>query len=313
MYRGLAKLVGMDVLARAATFADELETLKANWDRYDFLFIHFKRADAAGEDGDFQAKIAALEEVDTYIEPLHALQAGRVHGGGRPLDAGADGGPSLAPGAVPVAREDVCAGGQQSRQFNEKTLRPGVARNISGERSALAGDGARRPADKVRSLTCAAYPIVAGNWKMNTMRPDAHRAGASASASARTASPASRRSCARRSSTCHDVRGAIEGSTIALGAQNTYWEEKGAFTGEVSVTQVAEVATHVIIGHSERRQYFGETDETVNKRLAPRSPRPDAHRLRRRDAASSARPATRRACWCARSAARWTASLSALV
>ena len=65
----------MDVLTTGATFADEVETLKANWDRYDFLFIHFKRADAAGEDGDFQAKIAALEEVDTYIETLHALQA----------------------------------------------------------------------------------------------------------------------------------------------------------------------------------------------------------------------------------------------
>jgi 2,3-bisphosphoglycerate-independent phosphoglycerate mutase len=75
MYRGLAKLVGMDVLATGGSFADEVQTLKANWHRYDFLFIHFKRADAAGEDGDFQAKIAALEEIDTYIEALHALQA----------------------------------------------------------------------------------------------------------------------------------------------------------------------------------------------------------------------------------------------
>jgi 2,3-bisphosphoglycerate-independent phosphoglycerate mutase len=75
MYRGLAKLVGMDVLKTGSTFADEIETLKEHWDRYDFFFIHFKRADAAGEDGDFQAKIAALEEVDTYIETLHALQA----------------------------------------------------------------------------------------------------------------------------------------------------------------------------------------------------------------------------------------------
>jgi len=75
MYRGLAKLVGMDVLPTGATFADELATLKQHWDSFDFFFIHFKRADAAGEDGDFQAKIAALEEIDTYIDQLHALQA----------------------------------------------------------------------------------------------------------------------------------------------------------------------------------------------------------------------------------------------
>ncbi len=75
MYRGLAKLVGMDVLSTGATFADEVETLKQRWNDYDFFFIHFKRADAAGEDGDFQAKIAALEEVDTYVDALHQMQA----------------------------------------------------------------------------------------------------------------------------------------------------------------------------------------------------------------------------------------------
>jgi len=75
MYRGLAKLVGMDVLSTGMTFADEVATLKEHWDAYDFFFVHFKRADAAGEDGDFQAKIAALEEVDTYMDELHALQA----------------------------------------------------------------------------------------------------------------------------------------------------------------------------------------------------------------------------------------------
>jgi 2,3-bisphosphoglycerate-independent phosphoglycerate mutase len=75
MYRGLAKLVGMDVLKTGTTFADELETLKQHWDSYDFMFIHFKPADAAGEDGDFQAKIAALEEIDQFIDDLNQLQA----------------------------------------------------------------------------------------------------------------------------------------------------------------------------------------------------------------------------------------------
>lgn len=61
---------------------------------------------------------------------------------------------------------------------------------------------------------------------------------------------------------------AAKGSNIAVGAQNMYWEKEGAFTGEISTGMLLAVGcTHVIIGHSERRQYFGETDSTVNKRL----------------------------------------------
>ena len=60
----------------------------------------------------------------------------------------------------------------------------------------------------------------------------------------------------------------LVGSSIHLAAQNLYWEEKGAFTGEVSPLMLKEVGCHyVIIGHSERRQFFGETDETVNRRI----------------------------------------------
>ena len=60
----------------------------------------------------------------------------------------------------------------------------------------------------------------------------------------------------------------IEGSPIRLAAQNLYWEEKGAFTGEISPTMLKETGCHyVIIGHSERRQFFGETDETVIRRI----------------------------------------------
>lgn len=60
---------------------------------------------------------------------------------------------------------------------------------------------------------------------------------------------------------------AAEGSNIAIGAQNMHWEPKGAYTGEISADMLKEYGVkYVIIGHSERRQYFGETDETVNKR-----------------------------------------------
>jgi 2,3-bisphosphoglycerate-independent phosphoglycerate mutase len=75
MYRGLAKLVGMNVIKTGGTFEDELASLKSAWTDHDFLFIHFKRADTAGEDGDFQAKIRALEEIDGFVDDLHALQA----------------------------------------------------------------------------------------------------------------------------------------------------------------------------------------------------------------------------------------------
>ncbi len=63
------------------------------------------------------------------------------------------------------------------------------------------------------------------------------------------------------------VAEAVKGSNIALGAQNVHFAEKGAFTGEISANMLKEYGVkYVIIGHSERRQYFGETDETVNKR-----------------------------------------------
>ena len=58
----------------------------------------------------------------------------------------------------------------------------------------------------------------------------------------------------------------LDGTNIKLGAQNMHWEESGAFTGEISPVMVKELCQYIIIGHSERRQYFGETDEWVNKK-----------------------------------------------
>jgi len=73
MYRGLAKLVGMEVLKTGGTFEEEVTTLREHWEAYDFFFLHYKDTDKAGEDGDFDAKVAALERLDGFIPELRAL------------------------------------------------------------------------------------------------------------------------------------------------------------------------------------------------------------------------------------------------
>ncbi len=80
MYKGLAKLAGMDILpvpardeAHGPTIAEEFATLAANWQRYDFFFLHVKQTDSAGEDGDFARKVSVIEEVDRHIPELLAL------------------------------------------------------------------------------------------------------------------------------------------------------------------------------------------------------------------------------------------------
>ena len=74
MYRGLATVAGMSVIPTGKTFADEVDTLRANWDKHDFFFIHYKPADAAGEDGDFDAKVRCLEELDPFIPQILELE-----------------------------------------------------------------------------------------------------------------------------------------------------------------------------------------------------------------------------------------------
>ncbi|UCD22691.1 MAG: 2,3-bisphosphoglycerate-independent phosphoglycerate mutase [Chloroflexota bacterium] len=73
MYRGLARLVGMKILPAGETMMDELNTLDQQYTKHDFFFIHFKTADARGEDGDFQAKVEAIEELDKALPSLLSL------------------------------------------------------------------------------------------------------------------------------------------------------------------------------------------------------------------------------------------------
>jgi 2,3-bisphosphoglycerate-independent phosphoglycerate mutase len=74
MYRGLAKVVGMEVLKTGTSLADKLNTLENNYNEFDFFFIHVKGADAAGEDGDFNRKVSVIEEVDHNLPQLLTLK-----------------------------------------------------------------------------------------------------------------------------------------------------------------------------------------------------------------------------------------------
>jgi 2,3-bisphosphoglycerate-independent phosphoglycerate mutase len=73
MYRGLARLVGMDIASTGTTLEDEFATLKKNYNSYDFFFLHVKWTDTAGEDGDFKRKVSVLEQIDKAVPGLTAL------------------------------------------------------------------------------------------------------------------------------------------------------------------------------------------------------------------------------------------------
>ncbi|MGC9347686.1 MAG: 2,3-bisphosphoglycerate-independent phosphoglycerate mutase [Anaerolineae bacterium] len=74
MYRGVAKLVGMDALPASKTVAEEIDKLEAHWDAYDFHFVHVKRIDSAGEDGDFDRRVSLIEEADALIPRILDLK-----------------------------------------------------------------------------------------------------------------------------------------------------------------------------------------------------------------------------------------------
>ena len=108
--------------------------------------------------------------------------------------------------------------------------------------------------------------IIAGNWKMNNAVKDTKKLAdelkplvADATCEVVVCVPFTSIDTARK---------AFRGSNVKIGAQNVHWADKGAFTGEISAEMLKEQKVeYVLIGHSERRQYFGETDETVNKRI----------------------------------------------
>jgi triosephosphate isomerase len=114
-------------------------------------------------------------------------------------------------------------------------------------------------------------PFVAGNWKMNKTISEARSLVSEMSIVLGEVKGVEKVLCPPFMA-LFPVGALLQGTDIGLGAQNMHWEAKGAFTGEVAPVMVAEFCKYVIIGHSERRMYFGETDETVNKKtVAARS------------------------------------------
>ena len=109
-------------------------------------------------------------------------------------------------------------------------------------------------------------PVLAGNWKMNKTPTEAAELARAFAASLGAVSGAEVVLCPPFPA-LPAVHEAIKGSRLGLGAQNIHWEKSGAYTGEVSAPMLAGWCTHVIIGHSERRQYFGETDGSVYKKI----------------------------------------------
>lgn len=109
-------------------------------------------------------------------------------------------------------------------------------------------------------------PIIAGNWKLNKTSSEAVSLTTELKTLVANYTEAEI-VVAPTFTTLSEVHSVIKGSNILLAAQDVYWEDNGAFTGEISVPMLKDVGCeYVIIGHSERRQFFGETNESVNNK-----------------------------------------------
>ena len=110
-------------------------------------------------------------------------------------------------------------------------------------------------------------PLIAANWKMNTNIPEAIQLVKQMLPSLNEISGTEIAICPPFIS-LNSVKEVIGNTSIKLGAQNMYFEDKGAYTGEISPHMLQDLCDYVILGHSERRQYFFESDEIINKKIS---------------------------------------------
>jgi len=109
-------------------------------------------------------------------------------------------------------------------------------------------------------------PLIAGNWKMNTTMNEAKNLVQAILNQLDGTDSVEKVLCPPFISLAN-VKELLKGTSVGLGAQNMYFEDKGAYTGEISPVMLKDLCDFVIIGHSERRQYFFETDALVNKKV----------------------------------------------
>jgi len=186
-------------------------------------------------------------EMAPYAKGTEAVAKAVAESDGTSIVGGGDSVAAVKKMGVAEKVSHISTGGGASLEFLEGRELPGVA--------ALGKKGQMRK------------PIIAGNWKM-------YKTAGEAAAMVKELAGLTAGITEVETVVCppftalSTVLEAVQGSNIAVGAQNMHWEVQGAFTGEVSPVMLKDLGCkYVIIGHSERREYFGETDENVNKKV----------------------------------------------
>ena len=151
MYKGLARLVGMEIVGKPATLAEEIDVLERAWNDYDFFFVHFKYTDSRGEDGNFAEKVKMIEEFDAVVPRIMALKPTVLVVTGDHSTPAGDEEPQLASRAGAAGGRHLPARRLSVVRRDASASRGGLGQFRGGLPDA-AGAGARRPPGQVRGV-----------------------------------------------------------------------------------------------------------------------------------------------------------------